>query len=106
EERKEFDAALERLQAEQQKLRERTEQLLDKMDNVAQERQSRDPQTAKEMKDAAQLGRDKNIAESMRDAQQNLNDKQPSKAVQKEQESVEKLQDLVKQLEDRREAEL
>ncbi len=106
EEQQEFNDALDRLKAEQQKLRERTDQLLDKMDRVAQERQQRDPQTAKEMKDAAQVGRDKNIAESMRAAQESLESKKPGDAVKKEQESVEKLQDLVKQLEDRREAEL
>jgi len=106
EERKEYDDALEQLKADQQKLRERTEQLLDKMDRVAQEREQRDPQTAKEMKDAAQLGRDKNIAESMRQAQEHLKDKEPGEAAKKERESVEKLQDLVKQLEDRRVAEL
>jgi hypothetical protein len=106
EERKDFEAAMERLQQEQQKLRERTEQLLDRMDRVAEARAERDPQTAKEMKDAADLGRKENIPESMREAQEKLKDHRPSDAAKKEQESVEKLQNLVKQLEDRRSAEL
>ena len=62
EERKEFEAAAERLKADQQKLRERTEQLLDKMDRVAQERKNRDPQTAQEMKDAAAQARKDDIS--------------------------------------------
>ncbi len=106
EQEKDFKAAAERLQAEQQKLRERTEQLLNKMDRVAQERKSRDPDTAKEMQDAAAQGRKDDISGAMKDAAERLNDKQPSKAAEKQQEAVEKLENLTRQLEDRREAEL
>jgi hypothetical protein len=108
EQRQEFDAALERLKTDQQKLRERTEQLLDKMDRVAKERQQRDPQASQEMKDAAELGRNSDIAGSMKEAQDRLNQPQPElgNAVKSQQESVKKLQDLVKQLGDRRADEL
>jgi hypothetical protein len=108
EERQEFNAALERLKTDQQKLRERTEQLLDKMDRVAKERQSRDPQSAQEMKDAAELGRKSDITGSMKDAQDSLNQPNPElgKAAKSQQESVRKLEDLAKQLGDRREQEL
>ncbi len=106
EETRNFEAAAERLKMEQQKLRERTEQLLDKMDRVAQERQNRDPQTAQEMRDAAAQGRKEDVSGAMKEAGDRLNDKQPGKAVEKEKEAVEKLENLVKQLEDRREAEL
>jgi DNA repair exonuclease SbcCD ATPase subunit len=106
--KQEFEAALERLKTEQQKLRERTEQLLEKMDRVAKEREQRDPDTAREMKDAAQLGRDSQITSSMQEAQDNLKADQPQlgKAAEKEAESVRKLEELAKQLSDRREAEL
>ncbi len=106
EERQEFDATLERLKTEQQKLRERTENLLDKMKRVAEERTERDPKTAEEMKAAAEQGQKSGVVNSMKEAQDNLDQKQPGNAASKEQESVKKLQDLVKQLEDRREAEL
>jgi len=106
EERQDFQAALERLKTEQQKLRERTEHLLDKMDRVAEERTERDPKTAEEMKAAAEQGRKSGLTNSMKEAQDSLEEKKPGNAASKEQESVKKLQDLVKQLEDRREAEL
>ncbi|HEX5273031.1 MAG TPA: hypothetical protein VFW33_21185, partial [Gemmataceae bacterium] len=105
-ERRDFEAAAERLKTEQQKLRERTEQLLDKMERVAQERKGRDPETAKEMEAAVAQGRKDDISGSMKEAQDRLKDKQPSQAVEKEKEAVDKLQNLAKQLEDRREAEL
>jgi hypothetical protein len=105
-EQRDFKAAAERLQAEQQKLKERTDQLLDKMERVAQERKDRDPETAKEMQAAVDQGRKDDISGSMKEAQDRLGEKQPSKAVEKEKEAVEKLQNLAQQLEDRREAEL
>jgi hypothetical protein len=104
--RPEFDAALERLKADQQKVRERTEQLLEKMDRVAKEREQRDPETAREMKDAAQLARDNQVTGSMQEAQDSLKEQQLGKAAAKEAESAKKLEELTKQLGDKREAEL
>lgn len=106
EERQEFEAALERLKTEQQKLRERTEQLLNKMDRAAEERQERDPKTAEELKAAAEQGRKSNITGDMKDAQENLDQRHLSDAAKKQAESVDKLDKLVKQLENRPQAEL
>jgi hypothetical protein len=105
-EKRDLQNELDRIKNEQQKLRERTEQLLDKMERVAEERKERDPETAKEMKDAAELGREKNITDSMRQAEENLQKQHPSDAAKNERESSEKLQELAKQLDDRRSSEL
>src|SRR5205085_1126836 len=109
EEKQEIKAAAERLQAEQQKLRERTEQLLAKMERAAEERKESDPKAAQEMKDAAKEGRDSGVTTSMKEVQDALNNPSEPRlgdAVAKQEESARKLENLVKQLEDRREAEL
>jgi hypothetical protein len=106
EQRPEYQAALERAQGQQQKLQERAQQVLERMDRVAQERKEHDPQTAEELKKAALQGRDANIPGLMREAQEYLQQHQLGEAGRKQAESAQQLQELVKTLEDRPEADL
>jgi hypothetical protein len=100
-------AELERLQEEQQKLEQRTNELLDKMDRVSQERtKDRDLETARELQNARKVGTDSNVAGTMQDARTNLENNNLGAASKAQKESVKKLEELVKELEDRREAEL
>ncbi len=99
-------AELDKAAAEQQKLQERTAQLLDKMDRVAQEREQKDPETAKELKKAHDKGQQSNVTGNMQSAQKEIEQNELGKASQSQRQAAEKLNDLVKELEDRREAEL
>lgn len=76
------------------------------MNRVAQERKEQDPQTADELKKAARQAQDANIPGLMQAARQNLDQNQLGKAGENQRESVRQLQQLVKTMEDRREAEL
>lgn len=106
EEQADHRANLEKAQAEQQKLEERARQLLDTMDRLAQERKEKDPQTAKELEEAARQGRDSNVPGMMQEARERLQQSQLGQASEKQQQSARELEKLVKTLEDRREAEL
>ena len=106
EESREQQAALDRVRIEQGKLEERTRALLEQMNRVAQERKEQDPQTADELKKAARQAQDANIPGLMQAARQNLDQNQLGKAGENQRESVRQLQQLVKTMEDRREAEL
>ncbi len=106
EEQQEQKAALEKAQAEQGKLEERARQLFEKMDRLAQDRKEKDPQTSKELEGAAKQGRDSNVAGLMQEAREKLQQNQLGQAGDKQRESARQLENLVKTLEDRREAEL
>ncbi|HJT78201.1 MAG TPA: hypothetical protein VJ739_13440, partial [Gemmataceae bacterium] len=99
-------AELERLQEAQQKLEQRTSQLLDKMDRVSQDRKQKDPETAKELDKARKLGTDSNITGQMQDARAELSRNQLNEAGKDQKETAKKLENLVKELEDRRADEL
>jgi hypothetical protein len=99
-------AELDRLQEAQQKLEQRTAQLLDKMDRVSQDRKQKDPETAKELEKAHQLGTDSNITGQMQDARTKIGNNQLNEAGKDQKETAKKLENLVKELEDRRADEL
>jgi hypothetical protein len=99
-------AELEALSAAQKKLEERTSQLLDKMGRVADDRKDKDPATAQELQDARAAALRDNITGQMRDAAEQLNQNQLSKARQNQKGSAAGLKQLLKDLEERREAEL
>jgi hypothetical protein len=100
-------ADLDNAKQAQQKLEERTGQLLDKMDRVAADREKKDdPETARELRDALKEARQDNIAEQMREARENIEKNQLLEAQGKQRGSIRDLKKLVKNLEDRREAEL
>jgi hypothetical protein len=99
-------AELEALSAAQKKLEERTGQLLDKMGRVAEERKDKDAATAQELQDARGQALKDNVTGQMRDAAEQLNQNQLSKARQNQKGSTKGLKQLLKNLEERREAEL
>ena len=65
-------AELEDLKETQQKLEERTRQLLDKMDRVAKLRKEKDPETAKELRAAVEQAQQDNIGDKMKDAREQI----------------------------------
>lgn len=100
-------AELDNFKDAQKKLGERTRQLLDKMNRVAQEREKKeDTQTANELRDALKDAQQDHIPEKMRDASEDIQQNRLNDAQGKQQESIRDLKKLVKNLEDRREAEL
>ena len=103
---KEQQADLDNVKQAQQKLEERTRQLLEKMDRVAAEREEKDPETARELRDAFKDAQQDNISEQMREARESIEKNQLNEAQGKQKQSVRDLKKLVKNLEDRREAEL
>ena len=92
----------------QKKLEERTNQLLGKVQRVAEERKDRDPDTARALQDARQKAAEANIAGRMNEAAEAIARNQLNNARQKQQAGAAGLQKLVKDLglEDRREEEL
>jgi hypothetical protein len=99
-------AELDNLKESQEKLAERTGQLLEKMDRVAKERKAKDEETANELSEARDQAQQDNIVEKMREARENIEQNKLNDAHGKQQDSVNALKKLVKNLEDRREAEL
>jgi len=99
-------ADLDNLKDAQQRLEERTRQLLEKMDRVAGQREQKDPETARELRDALQQAQQDNIAEKMREAREDIGQNKLNEAQGKQRDSVRDLTKLVQNLEDRREAEL
>jgi hypothetical protein len=99
-------ADLDNLKDAQQKLEERTRQLMEKMDRVAGQREEKDPETARELRDALKEAQEDNIPEKMREARENIQQNELNKAQNKQSDSIRDLKKLVKNLEDRREAEL
>jgi hypothetical protein len=97
---------LEKASEQQSKLAERTNQLLDKLDRLAQERQSKDPETAKALQEAAQRGKSADAAGKMQEAEQELRKNQLGQASRNQEAGSKALEDMVKALEDRREDEL
>jgi hypothetical protein len=99
-------AELDNLKEAQQRLEERARQLLSKMDRVAQERAEKDRETANELRGALKEAKEGNIDGKMAEARKQLEQNQLGEALGKQKDSVAELQKLVKNLEDRREAEL
>jgi hypothetical protein len=100
-------ADLDNLKDAQQKLEERTRQLLDKMEHVAGEREKKeDHETARELRDALNQAQQDNLGEKMREARQQIERNKLNEARDTQKQNVESLKKLVKNLEDKREAEL
>lgn len=94
------------LAEEQKKLEERVNQLVQKMENVAKERQEKDPEGAKELRNAAELARQENIAGKMKQAREQINDNKLNDARQNQKAAAESLDKVVQQLKNRDEAQL
>ena len=99
-------AELAELRDAQQQVTERTNQLLDKMNRISQDRVEKDPETAKELKDARQQALDSNLTDQMRAAREDIKSNRLQEAQKNQQAAIESLKKVVKSLEDRREAEL
>jgi hypothetical protein len=99
-------ADLDNLKDAQQKLEERTRQLLDKMDRVAEQREEKDPKTAEELRQALKQARQDNIDEGMKKAREAIEQNKLNDAQKSQVKNVKDLKSLVKNLEDRRADEL
>jgi hypothetical protein len=99
-------AELENVRDAQQRLQERTNQMLDKMKRVAQQRAEKDPENARELQDAANQAEKGNVTGQMQNAAEHIKQNQLKSAQENQKGSIKELQKLVKNLEDRREAEL
>lgn len=100
-------AELEKLGDEQQRLENRLNQLIGKMGKVRQAREeANDPQTAEELRSALESAEKSQIGAQMNAARKAILQNQLGTAGAGQQKTVEGLEKLVKELEDRREAEL
>jgi hypothetical protein len=99
-------AELEDLTEAQKRLEERTQQLLGKMERVAEQRAGKDPDLAQELRQASEQAKKSNIGEQMKSAREQIEQNELIQARTNQKNSVAELEKLVKNLEDRREAEL
>ena len=100
-------ARLDSAAAAQQKLAERTQQLMEKMKRLAEERRKEgDDSTAQELEQARARGMKADIADKMKAAREKLGANQLGSAGEEQKQALAGLEKLVKNLEDRREAEL
>lgn len=99
-------AELDTLKEQQQRLEERTNQLLEKMDRLARDRAEKDPETARELRQAQEEAMKENIPAQMKEAKEKIQQNQLGEAQESQRESIRGLEKLVRNLEDRREAEL
>jgi hypothetical protein len=99
-------ADLEALRDNQRRLEERANQLLNKMNRIAKERAEKDPETAKELRDAARQAEEGNLVGQMKNAGEQMARNELNAARRSQREAQAQLQKLLKNLEDRREAEL
>ena len=76
------------------------------MKRVAENRADKDPETAKELKEAAEKADEGNLAGQMKEAGDSIQQNKLNEARKKQERAVAELEKLVKNLEDRREAEL
>jgi hypothetical protein len=98
-------AELEKTAELQNKLAERTSQLLDKLDRLAKARPADDPE-AQAMKQAAEKGQRGNVAGAMKAAEENLRNNNVNEASAGQQQSKKAMEEVVKALDDRREEDL
>jgi hypothetical protein len=103
---REEKAELDNLEDVQKRLADRTQKLLDRMERMAGDRAEKDSQTAKELLDAQQEARKGDLAGKMKSAQQSIQRNKLNEARQQQRQALAELEKLVKNLEDRREAEL
>ena len=99
-------AELDKASAAQHKLQERTNQLLDKMQRVSKDREEKDPETARELKNAVEQATSGNVTGLMGAAKEQIEQNKLRNAGDTQRQAIDKLEKFVKELEDRREAEL
>jgi hypothetical protein len=99
-------AKLDELIDSQKRLSERTNQLLNKMKRMAEERKDKDPDGARELKDAADRAIDDNLDGHMQSAQTELIKNRISEAATDQKAAAAELQKMVKNFEERREDDL
>ncbi len=92
----------EELSAAQQRLAERTNKLLEKMKRVAEERADKDPETAKTIEKAQELGTQGDINSKMRQARDEIKENKLLDAQKSQEAAAKEMQKVVKALEDRR----
>jgi hypothetical protein len=92
----------------QGRLAERTQQLLNKLDNLANDsqRKEQDPDLAKALAEAAKRGNDKNATGNMQQAADSIRDNKLTQAGAQQRAAAQAMEDVAKALEDRREEEL
>jgi hypothetical protein len=101
-ERNELDAARE----EQARLQERAGNLLQQMKKLSEARAQADPETAGDLKKAAEQAEQNNLQGQMKEAGESIGRNELNQAKKKQQEAVAELEKLVKSLKDSREARL
>jgi hypothetical protein len=94
------------LRDKQQRIEERTNQLLEKMNRVSRERLDKDPETAQELRDAREQAKQDNITGQMKDAKDDIKNNRIQDAQRNQADAIKGLEKMVKTLKDRREAEL
>jgi len=97
---------LKNMKEAQQRLEERTNQLLNKMQRMSDQRADKDPETARELREAHKQAQQEDIPGKMKKAREQIGNNELNQAQQNQKESIAGLQKLVKNLDDRREAEL
>jgi hypothetical protein len=103
---KEEKARLEDLRDSQRRLRERADQLVNKMKAVAEDRKERDPETAEDLRGAASRAEAGDLSGKMKEAAEKIRTNELNAARKRQEEAVAELEKVVKDLEGRREAEL
>jgi hypothetical protein len=99
-------AELDELRDSQNRLEQRTTQLLNKMKRMAEERKDKDPDGARDLKDAADKALDGNLDGHMQSAETELGKNQTSEARADQKAAAAELQKMVKNFEERREDDL
>jgi hypothetical protein len=97
---------LDELHDSQKRLEERTQQLLSKMQRMAEERAANDPEAAKELNDAFDKAQQAGLDDAMKQASDELAKAQLSNAQTDQKKAENALQEMVKNFEERRENDL
>src|SRR5439155_10550442 len=95
------------LKEEQRAVQDRMEKLLRQMEQVRDKRrEEKDNDTAKQLDQALQKANEGNITGRMQEAQGEIKKNQTQKAAENQREAIDQLKNVVKELEDRRAANL
>lgn len=99
-------ADLQDLKEQQQRLERRMNELDKKMEQMAEERKEKDPETARELNEAREQSKKGDIAGQMKSASEQIDQNRLNQAQENQRTSIQELERLVKNMEDRREQEL
>jgi len=97
---------LDNLQDAQRRLQDRAEQLLKQMRRVAEARKEQDPETARDLNQAADQAEQSGLSGQMREAQERIGSNKLNEAQQKQRESLAELEKIQNNLNNSREARL